>query len=430
MSAARAAAAGRPRRAARLLPRPRTLRMRLAVLYGALFLVSGVLLLAIPNLFVGSSSAVRAPGPDVPPRPSPTRPVLPVLGAGRASLAETQRGRDMDRYVTGSVVALVALVALSVGLGWLLSGWLLRPLRTITATAGEMSAASLGRRLAIRSSGDEFTQLGQTLDDLFARLEASFQAQRHFVANASHELRTPLAAERTLLQVALADPDADAATLRAACEQALLLGAQQARLMEALFTLATGERGVRRREDFDLAEVAAGVLARRGDEAANRRIRVETALDPAPVSGDRGLTEILLDNLVDNALRHNHPGGHLRVRTALSPGDRAHLEVDNPGTVVPPADVDRLFEPFQRLGTPRTRAGTDDAHHGHGLGLAIVRAATTAHAAALTATPHPAGGLTVSVDFPPANTAGADDTGGAGGIGGAGGKGNPPEGSR
>ncbi|WP_328469242.1 sensor histidine kinase [Streptomyces sp. NBC_00448] len=426
MSAAPTAApGGRPRRVTRLLPRPRTLRMRLAVLYGALFLASGVLLLAIPNLFVGSSSAVKAPGPDVPPFPDGSRPVLPILGGGRASLAETQRGRDMDRYVTGSVIALVALVALSVGLGWLLSGWLLRPLRTITATAGEMSAASLGRRLAIRSSGDEFTQLGRTLDDLFARLEASFTAQRHFVANASHELRTPLAAERTLLQVALADPDADAATLRAACEQALLLGAQQARLMEALFTLATGERGVRRREDFDLAEVAAGVLARRGDEAAGLRIRVEAALDEAPVSGDRGLVEILLDNLVDNALRHNHPGGDLRVRTAVSPGHRAHLEVANSGPVVPEADLDRLFEPFQRLGTPRTRARTDDAHHGHGLGLAIVRAATTAHAAALTATPHPAGGLTVRVDFPPGDANGPGGSGDAGNVGGPAGKDAP-----
>jgi signal transduction histidine kinase len=369
--------------------------MRLAVLYGVLFVVSGVVLLAIPNLLVGSSSTVRAPGPDT----------LPP-GAAVPSLADTQRGRDIDRYVAGSVVALVVLVVLSVGLGWLLSGRLLRPLRTITTTAGEMSAASLGRRLAIRSSGDEFTQLGQTLDDLFARLEASFQAQRHFVANASHELRTPLAAERTLLQVALADPDADAATLRVACEQALRLGAQQARLMEALFTLATGERGVLRREDFDLAEVAARVLAGRGGEAAGLDVRVEADLGAAPVSGDRGLAEVLLDNLVDNALRHNVPGGHVSVRTSVSPDHRAHVEVANSGTVVPPADLDRLFEPFQRLGTPRTAARTgDDAHHGHGLGLAIVRAATTAHGASLTATPHPAGGLTLRIDFPPGDTA-------------------------
>ncbi|WP_235031822.1 sensor histidine kinase [Actinacidiphila yanglinensis] len=377
------------------VPRPRTLRMRLAVLYGALFLVSGVALLAIPNAFVGSSSTVRA---SVPGSGADLTPLSP--GLSRPSLADTQRGHDIDRYVTGSVVALVALVLLSVGLGWLLSGRLLRPLRTITATAGEMSAASLGRRLALRSSGDELTRLGRTLDDLFARLEASFQAQQHFVANASHELRTPLAAERTLLQVALADPDADATTLRAACEQALLLGAQQARLMEALFTLATGERGIQRREDFDLAEVAAGVLDRRSGEAAGLGIRVEADLGPAPVSGDRDLAEILLDNLVDNALRHNVPGGHLGVRTTTDAG-RARLDVANSGAAVPAAEVDRLFEPFQRLGAPRTR--TDDAAHGHGLGLAIVRAATTAHAATITATPRSTGGLDLRVDFPPRN---------------------------
>ncbi|WP_435126138.1 sensor histidine kinase [Actinacidiphila sp. bgisy144] len=374
-------------RAVRPLPWPRTVRMRLAVLYGGLFLLSGTVLLAIPNLFVGSTSTIRAPGTAAGPHP-------PGYGP---SLAETQHGRDMRQYVTGSAVALVALVALSVALGWLLSGRLLRPLRTITAAAGEMSAAGLGRRLAIRRSGDEFTQLGQTLDDLFARLEASFQAQRHFVANASHELRTPLAAERTLLQVALADPGADAAALREACEQALLLGARQARLMEALFALATGERGVRQWEDVDLAEVAAEVLARHGEEAAGLDVEVAADLGPALVRGDRGLADLLLDNLVGNALRHNHPGGHVRVRTGGSPGGGGHLEVANSGTVVPPEEVDRLFEPFQRLGTARTGG----PQHGHGLGLAIVRAATTAHGAALTLTPHPGGGLTVRVDFPP-----------------------------
>jgi signal transduction histidine kinase len=363
--------------------------MRLAVLYGALFLVSGAVLLAIPNLFVGSRSTVHAPGAGG---------SLPPTGP---SLADTQRGRDVAQYAAGSAVALAALVLLSVALGWLLSGRLLRPLRTITATAGSMSAGSLDQRMAIRSAGDEFTRLGQSLDDLFSRLEASFQAQRHFVANASHELRTPLAAERTLLQVALADPAADAASLRAACEQALLLGAQQARLMEALFTLATGERGVRHRQDFDLAAVVAGVLARRATEAAGRGVRVDADLAPAPVSGDSGLAEILVDNLVDNALRHNSSGGLLSVATGGADGE-SHLQVANTGPVVPPEDLDRLFEPFQRLGTARTGSPGPDGH-GHGLGLAIVRAVATAHHAPLTAAPRPGGGLTVRVAFPPAD---------------------------
>ncbi len=371
----------------------RTLRMRLAVLYGGLFLVCGAALLAIPNLFVGTKETVAAsvlrPGPSGP-------------GPG-STLADSQHGRDVEQFVHGSIVALAVLVLVSVALGWLLSGRLLRPLRTITATAREMSAGSLDQRLAVRSSDDEFQQLGRTLDDLFGRLEASFAAQRDFVANASHELRTPLAAERTLLQVALADPAADAVTLRAACEEALALGAQQARLVTALLTLATGEQGVERWEDFDLAEVASNVLAARWKEAGERTVEITAVLDPAPVAGDPSLAESLLANLLDNALRHNVPGGRVEIRTGAgaSAAAGASLTVANTGPVVPPEDVERLFRPFQRLGAARVH-GADRGRpdQGHGLGLAIVRAIATAHRAELSAKPRPGGGLEVDVRFP------------------------------
>jgi signal transduction histidine kinase len=358
--------------------------MRLALLYGGLFFVSGAALLAIPAAFVGSRESVSAPVGQ-------PRPIGP-------SLADSQHGRDVEQYMSAAVVALAVMVLLSVALGWLLSGRLLRPLRTITATAREMSAGSLDQRLAIRSSDDEFQQLGQTLDDLFGRLEAAFEAQRHFVANASHELRTPLTAERTLLQVALADPDADAATLRAACEEALTLGGQQARLVAALLTLATGEQGVERWEDFDLAEVAAHVLAGRRKDAAERGVEIDAALEPAPAIGDPSLVESLVANLLDNALRHNAPapGGRLTVRTATVAG-RAVLRVTNTGAVVPSDAVDRLFQPFQRLGTARTRGSEGQ---GYGLGLAIVRAIATTHGATITASARPEGGLSVELHFP------------------------------
>src|SRR5258708_2535696 len=160
---------------------------------------------------------------------------------------------------------------MSVAFGWLLASRLLRPVRAITSAAQDISASNLSRRLRLGRRDDEFTRLGETLNDLFARLEASFQAQQHFVANASHELRTPLTAERTLLQVALADPEADVATLREACEQVLALGARTERLIDALLTLATGERGIERRRPLRLPAPSPPPAPPRGRAAATRR---------------------------------------------------------------------------------------------------------------------------------------------------------------
>jgi CheY-like chemotaxis protein len=180
-------------------------------------------------------------------------------------------------------------------------------LRTITATARDISASNLHRRLGLSGRDDEFKELAETLDDLFERLQTSFESQRHFVANASHELRTPLTAERTLLQVALADPDATAETLRSTCRDVLALGEQQERLIEALLTLASGEQGIEQREPFDLAEIAGNVVLARHQEARRRDIRVDTALATAPAAGDPNLVESLVANLVDNALRQTRP---------------------------------------------------------------------------------------------------------------------------
>jgi signal transduction histidine kinase len=292
-------------------------------------------------------------------------------------------------FVTWSV-SLAALVLVSIWLGWLVAGRFLRPLRTITATARDISASNLHRRLGPAGRTDEFAELAVTLDDLFERLEAAFASQRHFVANASHELRTPLTAERTLLQVALADPDATIESLRAACQEVLVLGAAQERLIEALLTLASGEQGVERREPFDLADVARGIL--RSRQCAG--VTVDTALEATPASGDPRLVESLVANLVDNALRYNVPGGRVEVTTATVEG-RARIVVRNSGPVVSPEEVDRLFEPFQQLHGRRIRHGG-----GHGLGLAIVRAIATAHGAALAARARPAGGLDIAVTFP------------------------------
>jgi signal transduction histidine kinase len=348
-----------------------SLRTQLTLLYAVPFLVSGVLLLTFSFSQTSSTSPV---------------------GGGPPSGSSVEEGPDLALFA--AVFAVTVLVAIV--LGWLVAGRFLRPLRTIVATARDISATNLHRRLGDTGRG-EFAELAGTLDDLFARLEAAFESQRRFVANAAHELRTPLTAERTLLQVALADPHATTETVRATCQEVIALGAAQERLINALLTLASGEQGVERRERFDLAAVARDAVAARRAEADRRGVRVETALGTAPVAGDPSLVESLVANLVDNAVRHNVPGGWVEVSTAAT-GSGGLVRVRNTGPAVPPGEVERLFQPFQRLGRDRLagdRAGPD----GHGLGLAIVRAVAGAHGAGLSVTPRPEGGLDVEVAF-------------------------------
>jgi signal transduction histidine kinase len=344
----------------------RSLQARLTAFYAAGIFGAGVVVLAIVAVpSAGIQSTTRTGG-----------------------LTGTGDGLGPTQLLVGSAVALAVLVPLAVAGGWLVAGRFLRPLRAITATARVISAGDLHQRLALGEPVDELTELGQILDDLFARLEAAFAAQRHFVANASHELRTPLAGLRTLLEVALADPDADAAALRAAAEEALTLGGHQERLVEALLALADGERGTARRDELDLAGIAGRVLATRRDHG----LAVTAHLAPAAVAGDPRLVESLVANLVDNAVRHNHPGGHVEITTGTS-----GIAVANSGPVVAPDQVPRLFQPFQRLSPDRGPGA------GHGIGLAIVAAVARAHHATLTATARPEGGLTVTVRFPPAS---------------------------
>ena len=360
-----------------------TLRARLALSYGVVFSVSGVTLLAIVlALFSGASTRQTAPVPG-----------QPVEVGG--SIAAHQRGADLHALVISSVVALAIMIVVSFVLGWIVAGRALRPLQAMAATARAISATNLRSRIGLDSPYQEFKELGTTLDDLFGRLDTAFTAQRHFVANASHELRTPLTAERALLQVTLADPDANADTLRSTCEELLRLGAAQERLIESLLTLASSEQGVEQWERLDLGAITAEATRVRRAEAARRDIRIETSLSEAPSAGDPHLVESLVTNLIDNAIRHNLADGRIDITTSVEAG-RARLTVRNTGPVIPPAEVDRLFVPFQRLRAQRI--GHAD---GHGLGLAIVRAITTAHGAALTARALETGGLEVSVTFPP-----------------------------
>ncbi len=345
------------------------MRVQLTLLYSGLFLgVLAAVLLATNILFVRSSARAGA--------------------NATAQQGATTHQFNFGPAAIGLIAALVALAG-----AWWLAGRFLRPLRAITTTAQQISATNLHRRLSLDGPDDELTELGRTLDDLFGRLESSFESQRHFVANASHELRTPLAGQRTLLQVALADPDASVESLRASCEEALQLGAQQERLIDALLTLATSERGVEQREAFDLGEVTDSVLLGRKEEAERRGIRVETSIVVTPALGDRRLVESLVANLVDNAIRHNVMGGRVEISTSSAPR-RATISVSNTGPVVPSDEVERLFEPFRQIGSERV-------HHadGHGLGLTIVNAIAQGHGATVIAVPRPEGGLHIEVTF-------------------------------
>jgi signal transduction histidine kinase len=366
----------------------RTLRFRLALLYSGVFFASGVILLGLVSaLFSGTRTT----------RPVPNQPVT-----GGGPIAAQQHGTDLHALLISSAIGLAVMVVVAFVLGWIIAGRALRPLRTMVTTARAISASNLHSRIGLDSPYEEFKELGATLDDLFGRLDAAFQSQRHFVANASHELRTPLTAERALLQVTLADPDASIATLRSTCEELLTLGATQENLIESLLTLASSEQGVEQWEPLDLSAITAEAILLRRAEAQRRDIRIDTALAEAPTAGDPRLVESLVANLIDNAIRHNVADGRVDVTTSQSEHG-ACVAVRNTGPVIPPGEVDRLFVPFQRLPAERIRHPD-----GHGLGLAIVRAITTAHGAVLTTRALESGGLDVRVTFPlhrPASTA-------------------------
>jgi signal transduction histidine kinase len=410
----------KPAPAARRLRLPRrTVRLKLTLLYGGLFLVCGVALLAVTyflveqhlpttlttkNLAGGQTTVAGNQSSAV---CYTTNQVQGSQGLGGAAagaipaangcsvLLGAARSDELRQLVIDSGIALAIMAAASMGLGWVVAGRVLQPLRTITTAARRISASNLYQRLALDGPDDELTELGKTFNGLLARLERSFTAQRQFVANASHELRTPLARQRTLVEVALRDPDPTVASLQQTMKRVLATGEEQERLIEALLTLARSQRGLDRREPLDLTAVTEAAVAATEAEAAERGVRVNASLGSAPSVGDQRLAERLAANLVENAVRHNVPGGWVEVTTGTRSG-RSVLSVSNTGPVIAPDQVERLFQPFGRL--EATRLGRD----GLGLGLSIVTAIAAAHDADLRARPLAGGGLEVEVHFPPA----------------------------
>jgi signal transduction histidine kinase len=404
-----------------------TARLRLTLWYGGLFLLAGLVLVATSYLLVrqqlmprpaagigmGSSTSspkrvvvcLSSPGSAEPtqcqtlppgvelPAPDPGG-AYRVSGSQLIALKGSFLSQAMRTFLQ-TMLGVLGLMALgSLGLGWVVAGRVLRPLQQITATAKRLSEHTLHQRIALEGPDDELKELADTFDRMLGRLDAAFDSQRRFAANASHELRTPLAITRTEVDVALTDPDVSAAELRAMAERVRDATERSERLIEGLLTLARSERELRLGEPADLADAAAAAL-----EQAQRRdgpsgLRVTTTLRPAPVQGDPALLGRMVANLVENAVRHNQPDGWLQVATGTSHG-RAFVQVANGGRAIPADQVESLFEPFHRL-----HGRVASPARGAGLGLSIVRSVARAHGGDTTARALDGGGLEVAVRVP------------------------------
>ncbi len=386
----------------------RTIRLRLTLIYGAVFLVSAVAMLTIGYLLVRhdlhhhhrfrndlnqNDPALYRSIYGAPPQPSSPPPSSSALRAFQAGYRQAV-STALHRLLLEYIAALVVMTGVSVALGWWMAGRALAPLRAITATARRVSGVNLGERIALQGPDDELKELADTFDGMLTRLDAAFASQKHFVANASHELRTPLAIMRTEVDVTLADPRASTGELRAMGEALRETIDRSESLIAALLFLARSEgvRGVE--EPVDLAELAGGCITdlHRSAEAAG--VTITADLTPAVALGDSALLERMLANLVENGIRHNLAGGALSVATCSSNG-MAEVLVRNGGAVIDPSDVQALTEPFRRLN--RTAGG-------FGLGLSIVRSVAEIHGGTLELTAPPDGGLQVRVRVPAAPT--------------------------
>jgi signal transduction histidine kinase len=369
-------------------------RIRLTLLSGGLFLFTGAALLTCTYLLVQWSTAIRNTSLKTALKSLPGSPHKEVAPAS-ATTASVQHAVDLHHLLIDSEVALGLLAVLAVLLGWFVAGRMLRPLRIITATARRISAGNLHERLSLNGPNDEIKELGDTFDELLGRLQRSWDTQRQFISNVSHELRSPLTRLRLQAELMATDGEATVATLQAGYAAVIAAAQRQEELIAALLSLARGQHGLAYKDAVDLAPIARAVLRAESQQAEQRTLHINTEIEPAVVSGDPGLLEQLIRNLIDNAINHNTSGGEVHFATTTNDGN-AVVSVSNDGPLIPPTQLDRLFRPFERLEPGRR-------HHknGHGLGLSIVQAIATAHGAIITPCCRPEGGLCVEITFPP-----------------------------
>jgi signal transduction histidine kinase len=361
-----------------------TARLRLTLLYAGLIALSGSAVTAL--IIVLSFTPVR----DTDPADKATLVVkLPpkMIGEEKRALQEAEAAKAQarvelrSRLIGGAAVGVGVLTLLSGGLGWWVAGRVLRPVHTVSDTARRLSEQNLHERIPVSGPHDEMRELAETFNGMLARLQRSFDAQSRFAANASHELRGPMTTQRALVEVAAASPDASTDLRELAGELRPVLGRQE-RLVDGLLALAWSENGT-----STIEPVRLDLLARTSLDRLTTGLTVSENLRPAAVTGDPVLLDLLVDNVIRNAVQHNVAGGRVWVTT----GERT-LTVENTGAPVEPDRLAELVEPFRRGDRDRTGTGT-------GLGLAIVMSVAETHGADVTLTPRSGGGIRLRVDF-------------------------------
>jgi signal transduction histidine kinase len=391
--------------------RPRlTVRARLTLLYTGLFAVCGAIVVAITYALVahlptqgqdqqdfsrdvpaGIAAQCQAEYPGIHPDKGLIAQCISYL---EQQGAQGQRDLTLSHLLQYSLITVAVVIALAAILGWIAAGRALRPVQQITAAARAASDHNLSARVAPTGPRDELRELAETFDEMLGRLQAAFEGQQRFIANASHELRTPLAVMRATIDVVLGNPDSTSEDLRGMGADIRVAADHAEHLIGALLILARNDRGLTIREEVDLATAAEDVLEITG--LVDRR--VHAALEHAVISGDPVLAERLIANLVDNAVRYNTAAGDIWISTRTTAGS-SQLTVTNTGPVISQADAGRIFQPFQRL-SDRT------SHDGFGLGLAIVASIATVHGGTAIAHPRDGGGLSVTVTIPSADDPG------------------------
>ncbi|RDH79921.1 sensor histidine kinase [Mycolicibacterium moriokaense] len=382
-----------------------TIRVRLTALYAVAFFLAGAILIglnfaylaqSLPNRPAEAQGVVRQ---FLEERGLRNRPVIDSFLGAIADQAEQERRQTLRGMLVWSLVSLGAVGVAAGGFGWLLAGRALAPLQNVTATARRVADRNLHERIALDGPDDEIKELADTFDAMLERLDRAFDGQHRFVANASHELRTPLAINRTLIEVALADPEAPASTRRLG-ETLLEVNHRNERLIDGLLVLASSEQLIEHRSRVDLAEIARRAIDVSAMAAQRAAVDVRSALTPAATAGDPALLERIAGNLVDNAVRYNVEAGWVFV-TVSGDGHTARLSVENTGPVIAPYQIGGLFEPFRRLHSERiTDTTASPTSRGAGLGLSIVRSVAAAHGGAVHASGRPDGGLLVTVTLP------------------------------